>query len=127
MREEIKNWWEQAKHDLKAAKKNLEIKEYYLVAFLSQQAVEKGLKALIMLKSKERIIPIHSLVKLGKKVNIDKKLLTDLRILSPEYIITRYPDVVESVPHENYDQSIAKDRIKRAERIFKWLNTQIKE
>lgn len=53
MRKETENWWKQAEEDLDSAQKNLEIKKYYLVAFLSQQAVEKGLKALILFKSKK--------------------------------------------------------------------------
>lgn len=43
MREEVSNWWKQALKDLESASKNLEIKEYYVTAFLSHQAAEKGL------------------------------------------------------------------------------------
>jgi len=126
MRKEIENWWKQAKHDLEAASKNLKIGEYYLVAFLSQQAVEKGLKAVVMLKHRQRIVT-HSLAELGKKVGIGTALLKDLRVISPEYVISRYPNATESVPYENYDEEIAKDRLRRAKRVFKWLNTQMKE
>jgi len=126
MREDILNWLKQAKEDLDSAKKNLQIKKYYLVAFLSQQSCEKGLKALLMLKTKRRIFETHSLVELGRQAGVPEEILYELRRLAPEYIISRYPDATESVPYENYDESIAKDRLNRAEKFFKWLNSQIK-
>jgi len=45
MRKEAERWWQQALRDLQSAEKNLEAEEYYLVAFLCQQAAEKSLKA----------------------------------------------------------------------------------
>ena len=39
-------WWKQSEHDFENAKRNLDSKQYYLTAFLVQQAVEKALKAL---------------------------------------------------------------------------------
>lgn len=50
MREEIIRWIEQAKADLKAARDNLDTGNYYVVALLCQQTVEKGLKALYILR-----------------------------------------------------------------------------
>ena len=52
LREEAKNWWIQAKNDPDAANKNLEMKLYYVAAFLSQQATETALKALYIAKKK---------------------------------------------------------------------------
>ena len=54
MRKEAENWWKQALKDFEVAGKNLEIDQYYIVAFLCQQAVEKGLKALYF------ILPVKS-------------------------------------------------------------------
>ncbi|HDD71587.1 MAG TPA: HEPN domain-containing protein, partial [Candidatus Aenigmarchaeota archaeon] len=65
MRPEAENWWKQALEDLDSAKKNLKIKKYYLVAFLSQQAAEKALKALFI-ELKRRLQPkTHNLIRLG--------------------------------------------------------------
>lgn len=123
MREEIVNWLNQAREDFDSAERNLQIKKYYLVAFLSQQAYEKGLKALLMLKTKRIIFETHSLIELGKLAKVPEEILYELRRLTPEYIISRYPDATESVPYENYDDNIAKDRLNRAEKFFKWLNS----
>ena len=127
MREEISNWWEQSKRDLISAENSLNSGDFYLCAFMCQQAVEKGLKALLMIKTKIRTFSTHSLVELGKKAGISEDLLKDLRKLSPEYIISRYPDLTESLPYENYDIEIAKEQLERAGRVFKWLSTQMKE
>jgi len=127
MRREISNWWEQAKRDLVSAENSMNCGDFYLCAFMCQQAVEKGLKAFSMIKTKVRVFSTHSLVELGRKVGVSEDLLKDLRKLSPEYTISRYPDLTESLPYENYDIEIAKEQLERAGRVFKWLSTQMKE
>ncbi|MBI3051858.1 HEPN domain-containing protein [Candidatus Woesearchaeota archaeon] len=44
-----------------------------------------------------------------------------LRKLSPQYFISRYPDVSEDVPYELYDESLASDFLKIAEEVIKWI------
>lgn len=125
MRQEIENWWKQAKRDLQSAENSLNSKDYYLCAFMCQQAVEKGLKALLMLKTRERIFLTHSLLELGKRGRAPEKIIDHLRRLAPEYTISRYPDVTETLPYENYDRGIAADQLKRAKEVFRWLTIQI--
>ena len=127
MREEIRNWIEQAKRDLKSAENSLKSEDYYLCAFMCQQAVEKGLKAFLMLKTKERIFSTHSLIELGKRAKTPDKIMDYLRKLTPEYTISRYPDVTESLPYENYDFEIANNQLNRAKEVLKWINIQMKE
>ena len=73
MRKETKNWWEQAKKDLKAAKINYENKVYYVASFLSQQAAEKALKALL-LESEQKIPKVHLLLAEGIVEWVEKKI-----------------------------------------------------
>lgn len=127
MREEIRNWWEQAKEDLDSAEKNIIIKKYYLTAFMAQQACEKGLKAYLMLKDKKKNFTTHSLVELGKQAKIPRETLERLRNLAPQYTIARYPDVTETIPYENYSLEISTRLLNDAKEIFKWLNIQMKE
>lgn len=68
MRKEIENWWKQAEADLNSAKNSFNSKDYYVCAFLCQQAVEKALKALLFKKGFE-LIKTHDLVLLAKKIN----------------------------------------------------------
>lgn len=52
MKESVKRWWEQANADVKTAKHSHAAGDYYAAAFWAQQAVEKGLKALMLHKGK---------------------------------------------------------------------------
>lgn len=54
MNASIEVWWKQAKRDLKSAKNSLNSKDYYVSALLSQQAVEKALKAYNLVNNLEK-------------------------------------------------------------------------
>lgn len=114
-REETKKWLDKAKDDLKKAKDNFKIENYDLTSFLCQQSVEKTLKAVLIEKTGE-FPKIHDLVRLGKLVGIDDKLLTDCEKLNPVYIETRYPDISE----ERYTPKESSEDIKIASRMIKW-------
>lgn len=125
MREEIANWLKQANKDLEVAEKNFKIKEYYISAFLCQQAIEKGLKAVILFKSKEK--PVwHSLVKLGNLARVPENFFSKLKLLSPQYFLSRYPDASEDVQYELYDEKITEEFLNISKEILKWINNQLK-
>ncbi|MFB6246462.1 MAG: HEPN domain-containing protein [Candidatus Pacearchaeota archaeon] len=126
MREEVRNWWRQSLEDLDSAERNLEIGKYYLVAFLCHQACEKGLKSYLMLRDSKRVLTTHSLVDLGKDAEVPQKVLDCLRNLAPEYTISRYPDVTESLPYENYSEGLATDLLDKAKEVFEWLKQKMK-
>jgi HEPN domain-containing protein len=125
MREEVSNWWKQAQKDLESASKNLETEEYDITAFLSQQATEKSLKALYIYKLKESSGQTHSLIFLGKSVEIPDEFLSGLRKLSPDFVITRYPDAAHGVPYELYDEELAKERLKIAKNVVEWVQKEL--
>ncbi len=125
LRNETKNWWMQAERDLKSAKNALKSKDYYLVAFLCQQAVEKSLKALI-LHGKREFSLSHSLIYLGKSVGIPDAFHSFLRDLTPQYTITRYPNATGEVPFELYDEEIASHFLKKSEEVLQWIEKQLK-
>ncbi len=125
MRKEIQNWWDQAKYDFDSAKDNLKIKRYNLVVFLCQQALEKGLKALIQKKKRTPNIVSHSLIFLGKEAGVPEKHFSFLRRVSPQYILTRYPDAAEEAPYKLFDEEIAKEFLSKTEEIIKWIENQI--
>jgi len=127
MREEASNWWEQALKDLESAKKNLTIEAYYITAFLSQQATEKALKALYICKLNDSPGKTHSLLRLGKYVQIPSNYYHGLRKLNPDFILTRYPDVADGVPYELYDNQIAQEKLLIAEEVIKWVKKELKE
>lgn len=126
MRKEIENWWKQAEKDFDSAKKNFEISEYYLTAFLCQQAVEKGLKAFILAKTREKRIEGHSLVYLGKEAKLPPNFFPGLKKLSPQYFLSRYPDVTEDVPYELYDEKLAKEFLDIARGVLEWIRKRLR-
>ena len=118
MRKEVEEWWKQALKDLDSAEKNLSIDEYYITAFLCQQSVEKSLKALYIHKLKESPGKTHSLLFLGRKVDIPEEYHSILRRLSPDFVITRYPVAANGVPYELYDIEIAKERLELSNKVL---------
>lgn len=125
MREEINNWWKQAEADLRKAEILKNSEEYDGAVFYSQQAVEKALKAVCLLKLKE-IPKGHSIIYLALQTGVPKEMLSGIRDLNPEYLITRYPDMASGIPAEMYDEEIACKHKKTAEKVLEWAEKQIK-
>ncbi len=61
---------------------------------------------------------------LGLKV--PEEYLSIARELTPEFIITRYPDAAGGAPFELYDYKTAASILEKAERFFAWLEKKIK-
>lgn len=127
MREEIKNWWKQAKRDLKTSENSYNSGDYYASVFWCQQSLEKGLKSFIMSSKRFRSseLAFHSLIRLSRVAKMPKKFNNFLRSLSPEYYISRYPDASEEVPYEIYTKEDAKDILEKSKKIIKWLREKI--
>lgn len=126
MRKEIENWWKQAEEDYNTALFNFRGKKFYMTAFLCQQSVEKALKALILYKTKEKNIESHSLVYLGKEAGLPNNFFTGLKKLSPQYVLSRYPDVSEEVPYELYDENLTKEFLDITKKILEWIRKQLR-
>ncbi|MBI4147274.1 HEPN domain-containing protein [Candidatus Woesearchaeota archaeon] len=126
MRKEIENWWKQAQADLRSSQNCIKSGDFYLSVFSSQQAVEKALKALSLLKFKE-LPQGHSILFFAQKVKIPSEMLSGIRELNPEYLITRYPDIAAAVPADLYDLQIAKKHHLTAEKVLQWVQQQIQK
>ena len=72
MKEETKDWLNQAERDLKTSQHALENKDYYASAFWCQQTLEKAFKALLIEKTSE-FPKIHDLKKLAEMNNTQKR------------------------------------------------------
>lgn len=126
MREEVWNWYAQGKRDLTSAENSFKSKDFYLCVFMCQQSIEKGFKAIILEKNKDKFVPEHSLIKLGKKILVPAKYHMILKRLSPQYFLARYPDASEDVPFELYDKGISKEFLDKSKEIFSWIEKQLK-
>ncbi|MFH1586027.1 MAG: HEPN domain-containing protein [archaeon] len=125
MRNEIRNWWEQAKRDLTSSENSLNSKDYYLSSFMSQQAAEKALKALVI-KEKGELIKTHNLSRLAKLVNPPKDLLVKIAKLEPVYQGTRYPDATLNMPFEEFEEVDAREFLNIAKEVLEWIEKRIR-
>lgn len=127
MKEEIKNLIEQGEKDFEVAKKNFDIEEYYVSAFLCQQSIEKILKAYFAIKNGKSAGATHSLIYLAKETQIPKDFYDFLGSLTPEFITTRYPDVAGDAPYRLYHKEKIKVYLIKSEELIKWIKNQIKK
>ena len=116
MREDVQKWLRIAKRDLNSATYAVEFMDYSLTAFLCQQSVEKGLKA-VYIKKFNDLKKTHDLFFLGRKVELPKKLLSICEELNSFYFITRYPDVSD----EECSKEDAVHAIKNAREVLNWI------
>ncbi len=120
MNGETKKWMRVARDDLDSARSNFENKKYYVAAFLSQQAAEKALKALLLKKS-GRMIKIHDLVILGRKVNLPQDLLNKCELLSRAYIETRYDFMDDKIPSQKFRAKNSLEYFNIAKEVLLWV------
>lgn len=93
-RQKIAEWLFFVEADLQAASIMLEEKVYHIVCFHAQQAVEKVIKALLLLQRDEPPKQ-HLLMRLAEMTPdkiILRKFKKELAFLDQFYIPTRYPD-----------------------------------
>lgn len=113
-KEEGMRWLMQARQDLDDARYSFAGKRYHLACFLSQQAAEKAIKALLYSKGKEMVLG-HSVARLIKDAQEYDPGLGKLRRaggLDKFYIPTRYPNGLPGgVPYEAFDEDDAKKAI----------------
>ncbi len=124
MREEIEHWWKQAQKDFHKAEVLFHSKDYDGVAFYSQQAAEKSLKAVILFKTKEKAEG-HSLIYLGKSAEVPDPFHSSLKKLSPQYFLSRYPDASQEIPYELYDEKSAQEFMDTAQKVLQWTEKQL--
>jgi HEPN domain-containing protein len=115
-----RKWIKQALHDLEMADKNITIEGYDIAAFLSHQAVEKLFKGLIAQKG--RPVPkSHYIDELGATLHLPDEIYECVIDLSSDYQFARYPDISDSIPYEQYDKTLATERVNSAQKIFEHL------
>jgi HEPN domain-containing protein len=113
-------WLAQAMHDLEMAEKNVGIGGYDIAAFLAHQAVEKPLKAL--LAARGRAVPkMHFVDELAEQLGLPPEVRTHIDGLTADYMLSRYPDVTDRVPYEQYDRALAGEKVRAAQSVFRML------
>ncbi|RDD52830.1 MAG: HEPN domain-containing protein [Candidatus Korarchaeota archaeon NZ13-K] len=116
--EEVRRLWLQALEDLKTAEILLKVGRYYASVFFAQQAAEKALKALYIHLKRELPPHTHNLLELLRSLGVDREDLVDAAAdLTPEYIVTRYPNAAGGVPAELYNERSAREHLEKARLI----------
>jgi len=117
-KEEFEKWFIQAEIDFRASRNSLKSGDYGSSVFWCQQAVEKGLKALMIKEGKE-LVRVHDLVRLGKKVNLPEKFFDVSSKLSVLYTDARYPMFRE------FEEGEVDSFIKFTEEVLEWIKEKI--
>jgi HEPN domain-containing protein len=126
----VEDWLLAADLDLKAARGSLNEDAPNIACFLSHQAVEKALKA-ILLQQNLKVPKIHSLIELLDKAMIK---LTGLKgyeqsviFMNQFYIPTRYPDALPgSLPEGLPTKDVAEKAIAYATEIVEFIKPLLK-
>jgi len=115
----------QGEADLQAARDNLRLGHWYVAVFLSQQAAEKFLKALYLIRF--RIAPprTHDLERLATDLGAPREIIAAGRPLTDDYFRSRYVNAAGVAPFRVFDANIASERIQQAEKIRDWVKGQV--
>jgi len=113
-------WLKQALHDLEMAGRNVGIGGYDTAAFLAHQSVEKLLKALLAVQG--RAVPkMHFIDELAGQLDLPPEVQVHIDGLTADYMLSRYPDVSDQVPYEQYDEALANEKVRAARSVFALL------
>ena len=127
MSDTVKQWLERMRYDLDTARAMLKMRKYLYVSFMCQQAVEKGLKA-ILAKHNERIPLIHNLRKLAIMAMVENEMTEEqidlLEQLTPFAIKARYGSYKKRLS-ELCDRGKAAEFVDRTGRFARWLEGKI--
>ena len=107
--------------DFKTANDCLEDGNYYASAFFCQQTIEKCLKGLYIVWKRSTPPKTHNLLELSLKLNIPEEFLSVVRELTPEFIITRYPDAIGGIPADLYDKEKSHRILEITREFFEWM------
>ena len=122
------DWLRQGEADLRHARHSLESRDFEWSCFASQQAAEKGLKAVFLKLGLEAWG--HTLTallgRLPTTVSVPEPLQIYCRILDKHYIPTRYPNGFDSgAPVDFYTEPEARQAIEYAEAILAFCRGEV--
>lgn len=122
-KQNARRWLREAHNTLKQAQHSFESKDYNLVCFLTEQAAQKALKA-VLYRDETRFVTIHSITELIKKIAVTRteflEILDRGTKLDQYYLSSRYPDAVPepAIPSEIFIKEQAEEAMSIARTIF---------
>lgn len=131
MRREAVNWLEEARADLRRARRAFEDGDYALAAFMSQQACEKAFKAVYVAALRRAPPRTHDLTVLYREVrgfiSLDPELEDRLAEVSQYYVTARYPNAGLERPSESISRGQAARAVELAERVVEEASRAVYE
>ncbi len=128
MNELTKEWLNHAKKDLLVVEKILDDENLTnIIAFHSQQCIEKAFKSILIFYTGE-IPRIHNLLKLYGMISEYEKIDVDLQSLkriNETYIDSRYPSDLGLLPNGQPSLKTVKEFYNTAKEIFQRVNSKI--
>ncbi len=90
----VEYWKTSSKDDLDTAQKLFESKKYHHCLFFVHLSLEKILKAIYVSTKQESALPVHDLVRLAQKAQLDlnNKIISQLAEVSTFNVAARYDD-----------------------------------
>lgn len=120
-----KEWLNKAESDRDTAKYLLAGEKYDDCAFFCQQAIEKLLKAVLVLQTDKRPPHTHDLRALLDVIsNLDTSEIDEaVSSISGYYVGSRYP--LDDVDPAIFQRPLAEAAVQKTERVFKWFLAKI--
>ena len=122
---QVNYWINGSEEDFAAAQSLLEKGHYRHSLFFAHLALEKMLKALVVIKTNEIPPKIHNLIRLSELAGLilDEEQNKFLREFNLYQLEGRYPDSQEIILKEDFTK---KEKLK-AEKMLLWLKKQLPE
>lgn len=127
MREHIRRWIEQARAEIGAAEHSQSAGDYFVVALLCHQAVEKALKALFIVRYGQAPPKTHNLVRLGIELRLPDRFRGFIADLAPVYVASRYPDATGEIPAGLFTEKETADMLDRTLEVVVWIEQRLGE
>lgn len=82
-------------------------------------------RRLFLFLNEENISQTHSLIFLASQTSIPDHFKSFLRLLTPKFVDTRYPDAAVGLPYELYTREETLSILNNAEEVIKWIQDTI--
>jgi HEPN domain-containing protein len=122
---DYRNWIGLAESDLRQARHSLEGGGFHVAAFLAHQVAEQCLKGLWIVRGPGLPPRSHNLVELARGLDAPGAVVTACVRLAPHYMSSRYPDIAEGNPADNYDEAAAAALVADGEEVFRWCSSRL--
>jgi HEPN domain-containing protein len=126
MDRDVEVWLGQGLYDFESARITFDNERYSTSAFLVQQSVEKCLKALFLFENEGLVPQSHSLIYLSSSTSIPNSFKPFLRVLTPKFVDTRYPDASIGAPYELYGKEDVSELLHKAQEVIGWIQKKIR-